>query len=86
MLHEVLTVKDDKDENLNYRWSKAGLQIFHNTIMIELIYKTITKATIIKVIGLRRLQLVQKRRASGRADKKVYILTFSTSTFYNKTR
>ena len=62
------------------------MQMFRNTLMTGLIHKTITKAPITKLFGLRHLQLVKKRRASGRADKKVYILTFSTSTFYNKTR
>ena len=79
-------VKDDKNQHLNYRWSnKAGLQIFHNIIMTRLIHKTITKAAITKLFGLHHLQLVKKKWASGWADKKVDILTFSTSTFYNKT-
>ena len=86
MTHEVLTVKDDKDQHLNYRRSKAGLQIFHNTIMTGLIHKTVTKAAILKFFGLRGLQFVKKRRASGRADKKVVILTFSPSAFYSKIR
>ena len=74
MRHEVLTGKGDKDQHLNYRRSKAGRQIFHNS---GLIHKTIIKAAIIKFFGLRRLQLVETSRASGRADKKVDILTFS---------
>ena len=74
MPHEVLTVKGDKDQRLNYRQSKAGRQIFRNS---GLIHKTISKAAIIKFFGLRRLQLVKTSRASGRADKKVDILTFS---------
>ena len=78
-------VKDDKNQHLNYRWSKAGLQIFHNIIMTRLIHKTITKAAITKLFGLHHLQLVKKKWASGWADKKVDILNFSTSTFYNKT-
>ena len=61
------------------------MQIFYNTIMTGLIHKTITKAPITKLFGLRHLQLVKKRRACGRADKKVYILTFSTSTLQGKT-
>ena len=43
MLHEVLTVKDDKDQHFNYRQPKVGLQIFHNTTRTGLIYKTLTK-------------------------------------------
>ena len=78
-------VKDDKNQHLNYRWSKAGLQIFHNIIMTRLIHKAITKAAITKLFGLHHLQLVKKRWTSGWADKKVDILTFSTSTFCNKT-
>ena len=78
MPHEVLAVKDDKDQYLNYRRYKAGLQIFYNTIMTGLIHKTITKAPITKFFGLQHLQLVKKRRASGPADKKVDILTFFT--------
>ena len=78
-------VKDDKNQHLNYRWSKAGLQIFHNIIMTRLIHKTITKAAITKLFGLHHLQFVKKKWASGWADKKVDILNFSTSTFYNKT-
>ena len=54
--------------------------------MTGLIHKTINKATTAKLFGLRHLHLVEKRRASGRPDKKVDILTFSTSNFYNKTR
>ena len=55
MLHEVLTVKDDRDQYLNYRQSEAGLQIFHSTIMTGLIHKTITKAAITKLFGLPHL-------------------------------
>ena len=61
------------------------MQIFHNTVMAGLFHKTITKAAITKLFGLHHLQLIKKRRASRQADKKVDILTFSTSTFYNKT-
>ena len=43
MPHEVLTVKDDKDQHFNYRQPKVGLQIFHNTTRTGLIYKTLTK-------------------------------------------
>ena len=39
MLHEVLTVKDDKGEPFNYNQPKVGLQIFHNTTRTGLIYK-----------------------------------------------
>ena len=46
------------------------MQIFHNTIMTALIHKTMTKAAITKLFGLLHLQLVKKRRASGRADKR----------------
>ena len=62
------------------------MQIFRNTIMTGLIHETITKAAITKFFGLRRLQLVKKRRASGSANKKVDILSFSSFTFYNKTQ
>ena len=86
MLHEVLTVKDYKDQHLNYRQSKAGLQIFHNTIMTGLVHKTKADTNITKLFGLHHLQLVKKRQTSWRADKKVGILMFSTSTFYNKTQ
>ena len=79
MRHEVLTGKGDKDQHLNYRRSKAGRQIFHNS---GLIHKTISKAAIITFFGLGRLQLVKTRRASGRADKKVDILTFASSAFW----
>ena len=54
------------------------LQIFRNTIMTGLIHKTITKVAITKLFGLRHLQLVKKRWASGRADKKVDVLTSTT--------
>ena len=64
MLHEVLTVKEDKDQHLNYSRSKVGLLMLHNTIKTGLIHKTITKAAMVK-----------KRRASRRADEKVDILT-----------
>ena len=57
------------------------MQIFHNTIMTGLIYKTITRTTITKLFGLHQLQLVKMGRARGQADKKVDILTFSTSTY-----
>ena len=64
------------------------MQIFHNTIMTGLIHnydrfitETITRTAITKLFGVRHLQLVKKRRAGGRADKKVDILTFSTSTY-----
>ena len=80
MPHEVLTVKYGKDRHFNYRWSGAGL--FHNKAMVGLIHE----AAITKLFGLRHLQWVKKKRGSGRADKKVTILTFSASTFYNKTR
>ena len=56
------------------------MQIFHNTIMIGLIYKTI-RTTITKLFGLHQLQLVKMGRARGQADKKVDILTFSTSAY-----
>ena len=59
LLHEVLTAKDDKDQHFNYRRPKVGLQIFHNTIMTGLIHKILTKATITKLFGLHRLQLVK---------------------------
>ena len=57
------------------------MQIFHNTVMTGLIYKTITRTTIIKLFGLHQLQLVKMVRARGQADKKVDNLTFSTSTY-----
>ena len=80
--HEVLTVKDNKDQYQNYRWSKGGLQIFCNIIITKAtITKPITKATITKLFGLHHLQLVRNGQASGWADKKVDISTFSTSTF-----
>ena len=41
--HKVLTVKDDKEQNFNYRQPIVGLQIFHNTTRTRLIYKTVTK-------------------------------------------
>ena len=50
-MHEVLTVKCDEYEHFNYRRSRAELQIFHDTAMIELIHETITKAAIIKLFG-----------------------------------
>ena len=43
MPHEVLTVKDDKDQHFNYRQPKVGLQIFHNTTRTGLIYEILTK-------------------------------------------
>ena len=49
--YEVLTIKYDKDQNFNYRWSRAGLQIFHNTTMTGLIHETITKAAITKLFS-----------------------------------
>ena len=57
------------------------MQIFHNTIMTGLIHKTITRTAITKLFGLHHLQLVKMGRARGRADKKVDILTFFTSTY-----
>ena len=84
MLHEVLTVKDDKDQHFTYRRSKVGLHANipqYSNDTTGLIHKTITRTIITKLFGLRHLQLVKKRRASGWADKKVGILTFSTSTY-----
>ena len=82
-----MTVKDDKDQHFDYRWSKAGMYAnipqYNND---RVIHKTITKVAIIKLFGLRQLQLVKKRRSSGRTDKKVDILIFSTSSFYSKIR
>ena len=49
--------------------------------MTGLIYKTITMTTITKLFGLHQLQLVKMGPARGQADKKVDILTFSTSTY-----
>ena len=43
MPHDVLTVKDDKDQHFNYRQPRVGLQIFHNTARTGLIYKTLSK-------------------------------------------
>ena len=43
MLHEALTVKDDKDEPFKYRQPKVGLRIFQNRTRTGLIYKTLTK-------------------------------------------
>ena len=42
-VHEVLTVKDDKDQHFNYKQPKVGLQIFHNTARTGLIYEALTK-------------------------------------------
>ena len=49
--------------------------------MTGLIHKTKTRTTITKLFGVRHLHLVKKRQAGGRADKKVDILSFSTSTY-----
>ena len=57
------------------------MQIFQNTIMTGLIHKTTTRTTITKLFGLHHLQLVKMGQARGQADKKVDILTFSTSTY-----
>ena len=82
MLHEVLTVKDDKDQHFTYRLSKVGLHanIPQYNIMTGLIHKTITRTAITKLFGVLHL-LVKKRQAGGQANKKVDILTFSTSTY-----
>ena len=80
LLHEILTVKDDKNQHFIYR-RNIPQKIFHNTRMTGLIYKTITRTAMTKLFGLHHVQLVKKRRASGRADKKVGILTFYTSTY-----
>ena len=47
MPHEVLTVKDDKDQHFNYSQPKVGLQIFHNTTRTGLICKTLTKLGVV---------------------------------------
>ena len=85
MLHEVLTVKDDTDQHFTYRLSKVGLHAnipqYNNA---GLIHKTITRTAITKLFGVLHLLVKQKeagRRAGGQADKKVDILTFSTSTY-----
>ena len=57
------------------------MQIFHSTIMTGLIHKTVTRTTITKLFGLHHLQLVEMGRDRGQADKKVDILTISTSTY-----
>ena len=49
--------------------------------MTGLIHKKITRTTITKIFGLQHLQLVKMGQARGRADKKVDVLTFSTSTY-----
>ena len=48
LLHKILTVKDDKDQHFNYRQPKVGLQIFHNTTKMGLIYKTLKVTSAIK--------------------------------------
>ena len=52
--------------------------------MTGLFHKTITKAAITKLFGLRHLRLIKMGQGSGQADKKFHILTFSAATFYNK--